>query len=259
MDTRDDNATPAWTSEDLRDDPHRAPDKAGRVRRMFDAIAGRYDLNNRVHSFGRDQSWRRKAVRMADVGPSDHVLDVACGTGDLTFALARCNPASIQGIDFSAGMLEIADRKAPRHAGTTATFTRGDAMSLDVPDESCTVVTIAFGIRNVTEPHLALAEFHRVLAPGGRLVILEVSQPANPLVRFGADLYNHRIMPLTATLLSGDRSGAYRYLPRSIESFASAEELGALVSEQGFESVSQRPLTFGICTLTHGIKPAASH
>ena len=115
MDTRDDNATPAWTSEDLRDDPHRAPDKAGRVRRMFDAIAGRYDLNNRVHSFGRDQSWRRKAVRMADVGPSDHVLDVACGTGDLTFALAGNPPRS--GVDLGRNA-EIADR---RHPGTPTT------------------------------------------------------------------------------------------------------------------------------------------
>ncbi len=258
MDTRDDNLTPAWTPADLKDDPHRDPDKAGRVRRMFDAIAGRYDLNNRVHSFGRDQSWRRKAVKMADIGPADHVLDVACGTGDLTFALARRNPASIRGVDFSAGMLEIADRKAPRHGGTPATFTRGDAMALDLPDESCTVVTIAFGIRNVTEPGAAIAEFHRVLAPGGRLLILEFSQPANPLVRFGADIYNHRIMPLTATLLSGDRSGAYRYLPRSIESFATAGELAAIVERAGFESVTQKPLTFGICTLTHAIKPEAS-
>ncbi len=259
MDTGDHTPSPAWSPEDLRGNPHQDPDKAGRVRRMFDSIAGRYDLNNRLHSFGRDQSWRRKAVRMADVGPSDHVLDVACGTGDLTFALAQRNPETIRGIDFSSGMLEIAGRKSPRHHGTTPVFSQGDAMSLDIPDASCTVVTIAFGIRNVTDPARAVGEFHRVLRPGGRLVILEFSRPANPAIRFGADLYNNRIMPLTATLLSGDRSGAYRYLPRSMETFATAEQLAALVEEQGFTGISQRPLTFGVCTLTCGIKPAAAH
>lgn len=260
MTTDKDNPAPAWSNEDLRGNPHQAQDKAGRVRRMFDSIAGRYDLNNRLHSFGRDQSWRRSAVAMAEVGPMDRVLDVACGTGDLTLALARKKPASILGVDFSSEMLAVAHRKGAsvKLADLTPTpeFKQGDAMNLELDDASCTVVTIAFGIRNVLDPARAIAEFHRVLAPGGRLVILEFSQPSNRLVRFGSDLYNKRIMPLTATLLSGDRSGAYRYLPRSMETFASAEELACVMADCGFQDTRHQPLTFGVCTLTCGIKPA---
>ncbi|MDG1898895.1 MAG: class I SAM-dependent methyltransferase, partial [Phycisphaerales bacterium] len=114
---------------------------------------------------------------------------------------------------------------------------------------------IAFGIRNVSDPARAIGEFHRVLAPGGRLVILEFSQPSNRLVRFGSDLYNKRIMPLTATLVSGDRSGAYRYLPRSMETFVSPEQMGGMMTDTGFTDIAHRPLTFGVCTLTCGIRP----
>jgi len=251
------NPVPAWSNEDLRGDPHRAGDKAGRVRRMFDSIADRYDLNNRLHSFGRDQAWRRAAVDMADVGPSDHVLDVACGTGDLTLALARRKPATILGVDFSSEMLAVARRKGAA-AGVlqpAPEFQQGDAMNLELEDESCTVVTIAFGIRNVLDPSQAICEFHRVLAPGGRLVILEFSRPSNRLVRFGSDFYNKRIMPLTATLVSGDRSGAYRYLPRSMETFATPEELAGVMTSRGFRETRHQSLTFGVCTLTAGVKP----
>ena len=227
---------------------------------MFDSIAGRYDLNNRLHSFGRDQAWRRAAVALADIGPSDHVLDVACGTGDLTLALARRMPASILGVDFSSEMLAVARRKGafaklPQSAPLPG-FQQGDAMNLELDDDSCTVVTIAFGIRNVLDPSQAICEFHRVLAPGGRLVILEFSRPSNRVVRFGSDFYNKRIMPLTATLLAGDRSGAYRYLPRSMETFASAEELAGVMTNCGFGDIRHQALTFGVCTLTAGVKPA---
>lgn len=260
--------TPAWTPGDLKANPHEAEDKAGRVERMFDAIAGRYDLNNRLHSLGRDQAWRRAAASMADIRPTDRVLDVACGTGDLTRALARTGPASVIGVDFSGQMLRLAKHKfkaRPMAAGLPQPrFLQGDAMHLEFEDDAFDALTIAFGIRNVTDPAQAIAEFHRVLAPGGRLVILEFSEPRNRLLRFTSNFYNRRVMPLTATLISGDRSGAYRYLPRSMETFATPGELAGVMEQAGFESILQQPLTFGICTVSRGLMPgttsaAASH
>ena len=120
-------------------------------------------------------------------------------------------------------------------------------MSLDLPDDSADILSIAFGIRNVSKPEKALEEFRRILKPGGRLLILEFSQPTNPVLRFMNDIYTGRLMPLTATLLSGDRSGAYKYLPRSIETFLPRADLEQAVRDAGFEKIEQHPLTFGVC------------
>lgn len=249
----------AWTERDLGENPHTATDKAERVCRMFAAIAGSYDLNNRVHSFGRDQAWRRKAVQLAEIRPGDDVLDVACGTGDLTEAFAVAGPASVTGLDFVDAMLEIARRKSARRSrgpgAPRPTYTKGDAQALPFADVSFDVVSIAFGIRNVADPAEALREFRRVLRPRGRLVILEFDQPTNPLIRWCNRLYCERIMPRTATLLAGDRSGAYRYLPRSVATFRNRDELRALVETAGFEPVAQFPLTFGVCVATVGRVP----
>ncbi len=241
----------AWTASDLADDPHRAVDKAARVQRMFGAIAGRYDLNNRVHSFGRDQVWRRRAVELCRVRPADHVLDAACGTGDLAEAFAAAGPARVCGVDFTAEMLQLARRKAARRrrrAGQPRpTYRRGDVMALPFTDASVDIVSIAFGIRNVADPLRALREFRRVLRDGGRLVILEFSHPANPLLRGLNVIYCEHVMPLTATLLAGDRSGAYRYLPKSVSTFAQRDELARMMEQAGFTAVSQHAMTFGVC------------
>jgi demethylmenaquinone methyltransferase/2-methoxy-6-polyprenyl-1,4-benzoquinol methylase len=225
---------------------------------MFSSISHRYDLNNRVHSMGRDQAWRRRAVAMATITSTDDVVDVACGTGDLTEALADAGPASICGIDFTPEMIELAiakaTRRGDRHGLPTPTYTVGDAMAMNLSDESVDVVTIAFGLRNVQSPTDAITEFSRVLRPGGRLVVLEFSTPLNPVVRAGNHIYTHHIMPLTATLLSGDRSGAYRYLPRSIDTFARAEDVAELLRGGGLSEISQTSLTLGVCTITVGIK-----
>jgi demethylmenaquinone methyltransferase/2-methoxy-6-polyprenyl-1,4-benzoquinol methylase len=245
------SSEPVWTARDLEEGPHGTADKAHRVERMFAAIAHRYDLNNRVHSFGRDQAWRRAAVRMCDVTAADDVLDVACGTGDLTEAFADARPASVTGLDFTQEMLDLASVKAAgrrRAEGVPApTYVKGDAMALPFADGAFSVVSIAFGIRNVAEPPLAMAEFRRVLRPGGRLVILEFSRPANPVLRTLNDLYTLRVMPFTATLVARDRSGAYRYLPRSIHTFPDRGELAGMISAAGFGGVEQRPMTFGVC------------
>lgn len=248
----------AWTATDLAGDPHRIADKDQRVRRMFGAIAHRYDLNNRLHSFGRDQAWRRRAVRLCRVRPTDDVLDAACGTGDLAEAFADAGPASVCGVDFTARMLQYARRKARRRraAGAAApTYRLADVMTLPFADASFDVVSIAFGIRNVADPSKALREFRRVLRPGGRLVILEFSQPDNPVLRAVNGLYCEHVMPVTATLLAGDRSGAYRYLPRSVSTFADRQALADMMTGAGFQNVSQHPLTFGVCVASLGHVP----
>lgn len=240
------SSAPAWTATDLREDPHRNPDKARRVQRMFASIAGRYDLNNRVHSFGRDQVWRRQAVALCEIKPTDDVLDVACGTGDLTLAFATAGPRSVTGLDFTAEMLEVARLKPFSPAPV---YLQGDAMNLPFADGSIDVVSIAWGIRNVADPLRALREFRRVLRKGGRLCVLEFSEPKNPIVRAINRLYCGRIMPLTASLIARDRSGAYRYLPKSVENFPTPTAFAKLIEQAGFPPPRLHALTFGVCTI----------
>jgi demethylmenaquinone methyltransferase/2-methoxy-6-polyprenyl-1,4-benzoquinol methylase len=250
-------AHPSWTSTELTD-PHRHADKSDKVRRMFAAIARRYDLNNRLHSLWQDQAWRRFAVRRAGVRATDVVLDAACGTGDLTIAMARAGAARVIGLDFTAEMLDVARAKLarlPEPIRARTGYIQGDAMDLPIDAASVDVVSIAFGIRNVADPARAVAEFRRVLRPGGRLVILEFDTPRIAPVRWFNDFYCRRLMPITATLISGDRSGAYRYLPRSVETFMSRGELCALLRAAGFSEVSARPLSLGICACYRGVAP----
>ena len=257
---------PAWSESDLRHDPHATEDKAERVRAMFTAIARRYDLNNRLHSFGRDQAWRRRVVRLAELRPGDRILDVACGTGDLTAAFVkegrRVGVREVIGTDFTPAMLDLARAKAERvetpHESQAAPILRyesGDAMDLNYDDASFDVLSIAFGIRNVADPMQALREFRRVLAPGGRLLILEFSTPRNPFVRFGNRIYCHHIMPWTATLIARDRSGAYRYLPRSVDTFMEPDAIRTALTQVGFTDITLTPMTFGVCTCYRAVVP----
>src|SRR5690606_18226989 len=175
--------TEAWHDRDLQN-PHQVEDKAQRVRAMFSAIAPSYDLNNRLHSLWRDQAWRRAAVKFAQLQPGNRVLDVACGTGDLAMAfchaLQPADRARVLGVDFTFDMLTIAQQK---RGGLPVEYQQGDAMRLPVSDGSVDVVSIAFGIRNVADPARAIREFHRVLRPGGRVIILEFSLPTSRLMR----------------------------------------------------------------------------
>ena len=264
---------PIWTQEALRDSPHIDAEKARKVQGMFAAIAGSYDLNNRLHSFFQDQRWRRAAVRAAGVDATTRVLDVACGTGDLAEAFADAGAAAVTGVDFTPEMLAIARDKGLRNQGaprpdatgaspgstssarTAVAYHQGDAMQLAFPDQSFDVVSIAFGIRNVAVPARALAEFFRVLRPGGRLVVLEFADPTNPIVRWGSNLYTKRIMPWTASMVARDASGAYHYLPRSVSTFLQPREFAQKLQETGFEQCSAAPLTMGICVLHRAIRP----
>lgn len=248
-----------WEGGELAGDPHAHEQKAAKVRAMFASIAGSYDLNNRVHSFGRDQAWRRAAVRMAALDRGeDEVLDVACGTGDLSRSFADGGAKRVVGLDYTPEMLDIARSRRGRGLGCGAMgaaieYVDGDATALPFDDGSFDVVSIAFGIRNVSDPGAALGEFRRVLRPGGRLVVLEFGTPGFGPVRWASKIYTDRVMPWTATLISGDRSGAYRYLPRSVSTFMEPGELAAAIGRAGFGEVSSRNLTFGVAVVHRGV------
>ncbi|HWE03265.1 MAG TPA: ubiquinone/menaquinone biosynthesis methyltransferase [Tepidisphaeraceae bacterium] len=275
--------SPAWDDR-LLQNPHAVPDKRGRVQRMFAAIAPSYDLNNRVHSLWIDQAWRRKTVRLAKVLPADAVVDVACGTGDLTlkFAQAICDATNrgqsagcrmlpprdrVVGIDFTYEMLPLARAKAGSRAvkglgdgfvlGDIMQFVCGDATALPLQNTSADIVSIAFGIRNIFDPAAAIREFFRVLRPGGRLLILEFSLPTNPALRALYNFYFRKILPRTATLISGDRTGAYKYLPESVNTFIGRAQMMQMMRDAGFTQVEQYPMTFGISVCYRGIKAFA--
>ncbi len=236
--------------------PHQVDDKAARVQSMFNCIACAYDLNNRLHSGWRDQAWRKKAVALAEPKPGDVVLDVACGTGDLTYAFSRVpGVREVIGVDFAQNMLAVAERKCA--SCDNVKLLAGDAMKLPLEDQSVDVVSIAFGIRNVTNPAAAVDEFVRVLRPGGRLVILEFSEPASPLFRMLYHVYSQKIMPITAGLIARDRAGAYRYLPRSVDTFMTRQQMVELLQSRGLQNVADHGLTFGIAVAYRGVKAAS--
>ncbi len=245
---------PAWTS-DLLTSPHTTADKASRVRRMFNSIAPRYELVNRLFSAGRDSYWRRCAVELAQVRPDDDVLDVACGTGDFSRAFAAAGPRCVIGCDFAHEMLLRAAGFSPRGATPAGNppgspdCVEGDALQLPFADRSFSIVSCAFGVRNFADLDLGLREMHRVLRPGGQAVILEFTRPANRLVRAAYELYSNRLMPLAAGWVSRDMSGAYRYLPRSVVSFLDADQMCKKLREVGFPRTVATPLTLGVVTV----------
>jgi len=237
---------PAWSRDELRDNPHASDAKADKVRAMFAAIAPSYDLNNRLHSMGIDQRWRKKVVRLAKITPDDRVLDMACGTGDLTRALAAKHPAKVVGGDFTPEMLDVARTKRSRPTDDSIEYVHADATALPFEDDSFDVLTIAFGIRNVSDVPAALREFARVLSPGGRLLILEFDRPRIAPIAWVSDFYTKKIMPVTASIISRDRSGAYHYLPKSVETFLGREDLAREISDAGFTERTIHPMTFGL-------------
>lgn len=235
-----------WNEERLSS-PHTQQDKRYRVQRMFDAIAPTYERVNAVASLGRDRYWRREMVRMAAVQQGDVLLDVACGTGDVarTFAGATVRPKRIIGADFSAPML----RRAADRPIVNGAFCQADALRLPLADASVSIVTCAFGIRNFQDLGCGLREMGRVLRPGGRAIILEFTVPTRPILRRMYLFYFRRVLPLAATLISRDRTGAYRYLPESVLSFQGSDEIASSLKSAGFDEVAVRPLTVGIVSI----------
>ena len=214
------------------------------VRTMFDRIAPVYDVMNRVMTLGLDQRWRRRTVRIA-VKPGDRVLDACCGTGDLAILAARAG-ASVVGLDFSTEMLARARRKAP-----ALEWLEGDLLELPFEDESFDAATVGFGVRNVDDLGLALAELHRVLRPGGLVAILEITRPRGPL-RVFYSLWFDRVVPLLGKVLPG--GSAYTYLPASVKRFPPAEELAELLRAAGFDLVRYDLMAGGIVARHVGVR-----
>jgi demethylmenaquinone methyltransferase/2-methoxy-6-polyprenyl-1,4-benzoquinol methylase len=217
-----------------------APDA---VRSMFDRIAPVYDAMNRVMTAGLDRRWRRATVA-AVVRPGDRVLDAACGTGDLALAAKRAG-GDVVGLDFSPAMLERARRK-----DASVEWVQGDALALPFADASFDAATVGFGVRNLDDLGAGLAELRRVLRPGGRLGVLEITRPRGSL-RVFYSLWFDRVVPLLGKVLPG--GAAYAYLPASVRRFPGPDELARLLEQSGFGSVSYRLYAGGIVALHTGV------
>lgn len=228
---------------------------ANAVRAMFSGIAARYDLLNHLLSANVDKRWRRRVSEiLADVLGDETavVLDVACGTGDLSLELQNGSKARVIGTDFCRPMLARAKEKSadlPR----VVPYVEADAMQLSFTDESFDAVTIAFGLRNLSNFEAGLAELRRVLKPGGRLVVLEFSTPPVPGFKTLFNLYFTKILPPIGGLVSGSR-GAYEYLPDSVSKFPDQKNLAAMIERTGFADVTYKNLTGGIAAIHSGIR-----
>lgn len=223
---------------------------------MFDGIAPSYDRLNHLMSLGVDKIWRRRALKEIIDGTQQQILDVACGTGDSTIAIAlKAAPGSrITGIDISTGMMEPLMRKAA-HEGVhdRIKLLVADALDMPFPDGTFHRVTCAFGVRNFEDKSRGLAEFHRVLKPGGKAVILELSVPSKPWLRQLYDIYFMHILPWIGGMVSGNKE-AYRYLPASVHAFPSPSAFCAMMEEAGFRNVRHISLSMGLCRLYTGEK-----
>lgn len=228
--------------------------KKEKIRQMFDGIAPSYDRLNHIMSLNVDKVWRRHALKQIVDGTPQRLLDVACGTGDSTIsaAAAAAEGSVVTGVDISEGMMALVMDKA-RKAGVADRIRLqvADGEALPFADGSFHRVTCAFGIRNFEHKEKGLAEFRRVLCPGGRAVILELSVPQNRVIRWFYDLYFLHVLPWIGGVVSGDKA-AYKYLPASVHAFPAPGEFCAMMREAGFSRVSHKAFTLGLCRMYVG-------
>jgi demethylmenaquinone methyltransferase / 2-methoxy-6-polyprenyl-1,4-benzoquinol methylase len=229
---------------------------ATQVRGMFDRIAAVYDLMNTAMTAGLHHRWRERAADRSELGPGAVALDACCGTGDLAFELARrVEPGGrVIGSDFAEQMLDLARRKATERGVESVRFEFGDAMALSYDDETFDAVTVGFGVRNLADLDRGIGELTRVLKPGGRLVILEITNPRRPPLSTFFGLWFDRIVPLLGTL-AGDRD-AYTYLPESVKRFPPPEGLALIMDRAGVEGIRYTVLAGGIIAIHSGAKAA---
>ena len=228
---------------------------------MFDSIAADYDKLNHVLSLNVDKSWRRKAIwaLRQDNGPGKEVLDLACGTGDFAIAIAKALPeAHVTGVDISDGMLAVMKEKVDALGlSGRISIENGDGENMRFDNDTFDNATNAFGIRNFEDKPKGLREALRVLKPGGKLIILELSRPENKFVRWFYDLYFLNILPRIGGKVSRDKA-AYSYLPASVKAFPRKKEFMSMMRDAGFVNVTHRAFSFGICRMYTGEKPELS-
>ncbi|MDQ3759713.1 MAG: bifunctional demethylmenaquinone methyltransferase/2-methoxy-6-polyprenyl-1,4-benzoquinol methylase UbiE [Actinomycetota bacterium] len=237
--------------------PTRSEDEfSSQVRGMFDRIASVYDLVNTVMTAGLHHAWRERAADRAELGPGDAALDLCCGTGDLALELReRVGPAGrVVGADFSERMLELAQAKAAERGLPDVTFEWADALELPYSDASFDAVTVGFGVRNLADLGAGIREMTRVLKPGGRCVILEITQPTKPPLSTFFGVWFDRIVPVIGRV-AGD-SDAYSYLPESVRGFPPPDRLAALMDEAGLVEIRYTVLAGGIIAIHSGTRPA---
>ena len=228
-----------------------------RVRDIFSAIARKYERFNAISSFGAYRLWLAGMMRQADIEPTDEVIDIAGGTGDVTFACARAKrPARIQCTDLVPEMLDVARHHHAHGAagGVPVDFAGADAQDIPYPDASFDALTMAYGIRNMPDRPRALAEMHRVLRPGGSFTCLEFSTPPNRVWRALYHFYLRHLIPFWGGLITGDREG-FVYLSQSIKAFPDQEEFAAMLRDAGFTDVAWRNYAGGIAAVHTARKP----
>lgn len=228
--------------------------KKEQVATMFNNISWRYDLLNRVLSFGIDIWWRKRAIaQLKNIKPK-LILDIATGTGDLAIEALSLNPDKIIGVDISEGMLDFGRKKLrKRGLDDKIELLLGDSEKLHFSDNQFDAVMVSFGVRNFENLEVGLAEIYRVLKPGGKLVILEFSKPKNNIIKGLYGFYNQTFLPLIGKMLSRD-SSAYTYLPESVEAFPEGNHFVDFLTSTGFKNGKALPLTFGISSVYTGIK-----
>ena len=231
--------------------------RAARVEELFARIAPRYDLLNDLQSFGLHRYWKRKVIRLAHAQPGQRALDLCCGTGDLTFALGRAKLMAV-GLDFSSQMIAVAKKKAARspEASCAGRFVRADTQELPFRESSFDVLTIGYGLRNLADWRRGLSEMLRVLAPGGRLLVLDFGKPDNALWRGVYFGYLRLAVPLLGLVFCGSAS-AYAYILESLKHYPAQNGVAATMRELGFTDVRIVSFLGGMMTINHGQKPAS--
>lgn len=228
--------------------------KKEQVASMFDNIANRYDFLNHLLSLNIDKYWRNRAIKILKKYPSNKILDIATGTGDLAITLLKLNPEKVTGVDISSKMLEVGKRKvAKKKLQSLIDLQLGDAENLDFSDQSFNILTSAFGVRNFENLDKGLDEMFRVLQPGGVALILEFSKPIHfPFKQF-YNFYFFNVLPFIGRIFSKDNS-AYTYLPESVDAFPDGKEFLKKMRQAGFDNVVQKRLTFGVASIYIGEK-----